>query len=189
MNDSDKKRQIYDATLELIAEFGFHGTSMSKIVKKAGVSAGIVYHYFESKDHLIRELYKETKRSFVQDLVDEMDKSAPLAIQMRQMVEIMFRRSLNNPHENQFFQQFATSPYYDDKMRCDMEECFSYVETIVTKAKEEKIIKDLPGIVLGVLTMDVAAALAMKKSVCSELELNEDLIQMILDSIWAAIRL
>ncbi len=189
MECNEKKSKIFDATLELISEFGFHGTSMSKIVKKAGVSAGIVYHYFESKDELIMELYKDTKRRFVEEIVDEIDKSAPTATQMKQLVEVMFRRSLKTPHENHFFQQFATSPYYDDNLRCDMEECFSYIEAVVNRAKKEKIIKDLPGIVIGALSMDVAASLAQKESLCEHLELDEDLIRMILDSIWAAIRL
>ena len=46
----DKRTAILQATLRLISENGFHGTAMSKVAKEAGVSAGIIYHYFDSKD-------------------------------------------------------------------------------------------------------------------------------------------
>ena len=52
----DKRRAILDATLRLVSKNGFHGTAMSKLAREAGVSAGIIYHYFEGKDHLIDEL-------------------------------------------------------------------------------------------------------------------------------------
>ena len=57
----DKRASILSATLKLVSENGFHGTVMSKVAKAAGVSSGIIYHYFDSKDGLILELYKEIK--------------------------------------------------------------------------------------------------------------------------------
>ena len=60
----DKRAAILAATLRLISKNGFHGTAMSKVAKEAGVSAGIIYHYFDSKDELMDELYKEIKRNF-----------------------------------------------------------------------------------------------------------------------------
>ena len=59
---TDKKQAIFDATLRLISENGFHGTAMSKVAKEANVSTGIIYHYFESKDDLIAELYRHAKK-------------------------------------------------------------------------------------------------------------------------------
>jgi len=56
---SDKRGAILDAALHLIAERGFHNTPVSKIAEVSGVSAGIIYHYFDSKDELIQELYRE----------------------------------------------------------------------------------------------------------------------------------
>lgn len=41
------------AALELFANEGYHATSISKIAKKAGISKGLLYNYFESKEALI----------------------------------------------------------------------------------------------------------------------------------------
>ena len=52
----EKKKQISDAALELFAENGFHGTSISQIAKKARISKGLIYNYFESKNEILEEI-------------------------------------------------------------------------------------------------------------------------------------
>jgi AcrR family transcriptional regulator len=51
-----KKKLIMDTALELFAENGFHATSISHIAKKAGISKGLTYNYFESKSEILKEL-------------------------------------------------------------------------------------------------------------------------------------
>ena len=46
-------RKIMETALELFAVQGFHSTSMNKIAKEAGVSKGLIYNYYESKDALL----------------------------------------------------------------------------------------------------------------------------------------
>lgn len=53
-----KKQLIIDTALELFAENGFHATSMSRIAKKAGISKGLAYNYFESKDAILNQIVK-----------------------------------------------------------------------------------------------------------------------------------
>lgn len=53
-----KKQLILDTALELFAENGFHATTMSKVAKKAGVSKGLAYNYFESKQEILDEIIK-----------------------------------------------------------------------------------------------------------------------------------
>ena len=48
------KEKILEAALELFGNKGYNSTSISDIVKKAGVSKGLLYHYFESKEELLR---------------------------------------------------------------------------------------------------------------------------------------
>ena len=48
-----KELLIIESALELFAEEGFTGTSMQSISKKAGVSKGSLYNYFESKEDLL----------------------------------------------------------------------------------------------------------------------------------------
>ena len=54
---SPVERRILDAALRLFAERGFDGTSVQGIVEAAEVTKGALYHYFDSKDALLYEIY------------------------------------------------------------------------------------------------------------------------------------
>jgi len=51
-----KKKLIMDTALELFAVEGFHTTPISKIASAAGISKGLLYNYFESKEDLIKTI-------------------------------------------------------------------------------------------------------------------------------------
>lgn len=55
MRQSSRKA-ILDAAFELFAQKGFYNTSIEQIRKKAGVSKGLIYNYFSTKDELMKEV-------------------------------------------------------------------------------------------------------------------------------------
>ncbi len=54
-----KKKLIMDTALELFAENGFNATSISQIARKAKISKGLTYNYFNSKIDILKELIDE----------------------------------------------------------------------------------------------------------------------------------
>ena len=50
-----KKEEILNAAEECFAERGFSGTSMKEIADRAGVAKSLIYHHFDSKQHLWKE--------------------------------------------------------------------------------------------------------------------------------------
>jgi len=54
-----RRRQILDAAATCFARDGFHRTSMQDIVRESGISAGLVYRYFEGKDDMIAAIVTE----------------------------------------------------------------------------------------------------------------------------------
>lgn len=52
----ERKEQILQTGLRLFAENGYEATSISKIAKEAGVSKGLMYNYFASKEALMEEI-------------------------------------------------------------------------------------------------------------------------------------
>ncbi|MBW1736644.1 MAG: TetR/AcrR family transcriptional regulator [Deltaproteobacteria bacterium] len=48
----DKESVIFGAALKVIKQKGFHKARMSDIAKEAGISYGLVYHYFNNKEDL-----------------------------------------------------------------------------------------------------------------------------------------
>ena len=53
MRPQEGKDKILQAALALFAEQGFHTTSVRQIAEAAGVSKGLTYNYFESKEKLL----------------------------------------------------------------------------------------------------------------------------------------
>ncbi|GGS75806.1 TetR/AcrR family transcriptional regulator [Nonomuraea spiralis] len=56
-----RQRLLAEAT-RLFAARGFEGTSVQEIVLAAGVTKGAMYHYFDSKDDLLHEIYARLLR-------------------------------------------------------------------------------------------------------------------------------
>ena len=55
----DKRRAILDAAIAVFARQGFHSARVSDVAAEAGVAYGLVYHYFNSKDQMLNELFSE----------------------------------------------------------------------------------------------------------------------------------
>lgn len=53
-----KKEEIIYATLDLASEYGLKSLSMSQIAEKVGIKKPSLYNHFESKEELIKEMYK-----------------------------------------------------------------------------------------------------------------------------------
>src|SRR5215468_10761824 len=57
--DSDKRRQIIEGARAVFLALGFDAASMSDIARKAGVSKGTLYVYFDSKEALFQAIAHE----------------------------------------------------------------------------------------------------------------------------------
>ena len=53
----EKKKRILDAAIEEFAVNGYDKASTNSIVKKADISKGILFHYFESKKNLFLYIF------------------------------------------------------------------------------------------------------------------------------------
>jgi AcrR family transcriptional regulator len=56
---ANRKAQIMKSALELFAMKGFQGTSIADISANAGISKGLLYNYFSSKEALIKDIIFE----------------------------------------------------------------------------------------------------------------------------------
>lgn len=54
-----RRRQLIDATLQTINEVGLHYATIAQIAKRAGVSTGIISHYFGDKNGLLEATMRD----------------------------------------------------------------------------------------------------------------------------------
>jgi TetR/AcrR family fatty acid metabolism transcriptional regulator len=71
----DRRRQILDAAIRVFARQGFHACRVSDIAREAGVAYGLVYHYFDSKEQVLNELFVE-RWSLLLAAIEEIDSRA-----------------------------------------------------------------------------------------------------------------
>ena len=64
----NRKAAIEEAAMQLFAEQGFAGVSISRIAQKAGVSKGLLYNYFDNKEVLVKEIILKGFRQMLEKL-------------------------------------------------------------------------------------------------------------------------
>ena len=70
------KQKILDAALELFGTTGYEASSMAQIAKKSGVSKGLIYNYFDSKEELLKGMI-ENLTSIGENMLEEMMSEDP----------------------------------------------------------------------------------------------------------------
>lgn len=62
------KNKIYKCGVSLIRKYGFDAVTVEQIAKKAGVSVGTYYYYFNSKMDLLKEIFNKADQYFLNEV-------------------------------------------------------------------------------------------------------------------------
>src|ERR1700723_3682110 len=60
--EDTRRRQLVEVTIDSLAELGYVGTTLAQIAARAGVSPGLVAHYFDDKDGLLDAAFRSLAR-------------------------------------------------------------------------------------------------------------------------------
>lgn len=71
----EKQERILNAALKEFALKGYENASTNEIVKSAGISKGLLFHYFKNKKELYLFLYNHFTHVMVEDFFNELDLS------------------------------------------------------------------------------------------------------------------
>ena len=83
--------------MRVFARKGYHAARVGDIAEEAGVAYGLLYHYFASKEEVLRSVFRETWRALIVTIqsVEESD-HAPRE-QLRKVAEILLRSWRRDP--------------------------------------------------------------------------------------------
>jgi TetR/AcrR family transcriptional regulator, fatty acid metabolism regulator protein len=93
----EKRRLILDAAVRVFARKGFHTCRVGDIAEEAGVSHGLLYHYFTSKDELLETVFRETWDEVLAAIAAVEESGEPAREQLRQVAKILLRGWQNEP--------------------------------------------------------------------------------------------
>lgn len=89
--ESERRRQnILAAAARCFGRDGYAGATVARIAEEAGVSNGLLYQFFRSKDHLLEVVLKRVVRDWVRALVPDAEEQQRPTLALEQM----FRRSV-----------------------------------------------------------------------------------------------
>jgi TetR/AcrR family fatty acid metabolism transcriptional regulator len=95
--DQDKRRLLLDSAVKVFARKGYHAARVGDIAEEAGVAYGLLYHYFDSKDDVLRSVFRETWRALIETIKSvEEGEDEPLE-QLRKVAEILLRSWRRDP--------------------------------------------------------------------------------------------
>lgn len=63
---AETRRRLYETAVALIAERGWHQTTLREVASAAGVSVGLLYRYFPSKQAVVLALYDELSAAYAE---------------------------------------------------------------------------------------------------------------------------
>ncbi len=182
-----KKRAIFESTLRLIREFGFHGTPMSQIAQEAGVATGTIYHYFTSKDQLIVELYHYTRERMQQVIFKDNDRALPYPERFTAVWMNLVKYYIQHPEVLSFLEQFFSSPYVKDVYPEDRV-CFQdEVSVFLKQGVQEGYVKPLDINIISAAYIGTVSATA-KRNIHGRFALKEEDLKKMIAIIWDGIK-
>ena len=101
-NPEERKNEIIKAAQKLFIEKGFMKTKVNAIVKSIGVSQGVFYYYFSSKDEIIDEIVDKYIKQIINNTADIIESSKLNSIEkLNRMSDIQLKINMlenNNIH-------------------------------------------------------------------------------------------
>lgn len=142
MNSPEKRELILRCALSLIIEHGIHGTSVPDVARRAGVAAGTIYQFFQSKEQLIDTLYQELKTSMGAALLRGYDADLPYEERFRLIWKNLFFHFVEHPDEFRFLTRYVDSPIINEKTRRGTDE-YRPIRKLLREARRSGAIRNL----------------------------------------------
>jgi TetR/AcrR family fatty acid metabolism transcriptional regulator len=92
-----KRRLLLDAAVRVFARKGYHAARVGDIAEEAGVAYGLLYHYFSSKEEVLRSVFRETWRALIATIESVQQGDDSPREQLRKVAEILLRSWRRDP--------------------------------------------------------------------------------------------
>lgn len=184
---ADRQEAILGAALELFAERGFHGTAVPEIAERAGVGAGTIYRYFESKEAIVNVLLQRWKIALGAALVDGFPFDASPRAQIHHFVTRTIEFAKKHPMALKFLEAHHHQPYLDAKSRAVEEQVLEPAKTFFEHQERTKATRKVsPEVLFAVAWGSLYTLIRFHWE--GRAELSPRNIEALEECIWDAIR-
>lgn len=99
LSEEERRTQILRATFLVVARHGFEGASANRIAEQAGVSKGLIWHYFADKTDLLKQALMSTMTSLGDELHRQLDPAATVPDRIRAHLRWVAAWARDHPDE------------------------------------------------------------------------------------------
>ncbi|MCO5231182.1 MAG: TetR/AcrR family transcriptional regulator [Chitinophagales bacterium] len=186
--NNKKIEALFLTTLELVAKYGFHGTSMSMISKESGIAIGTIYHYYKSKDELIMAVLEYAKKKGMEASFGKDNIELDYYTRFMLIWSHLYDHLIAHPEMLSYISQYYSSPYcgqVEDDTYCFQGELALFLNNAV----RDNCIKDniphhlISSIFLGSVVNSARDWIKNKN------KLDEQGIRALVDIIWEGIKI
>jgi AcrR family transcriptional regulator len=186
-DEGSKREVILQAALELFAERGFHGTAVPLIAEKARVGAGTLYRYFESKEAIVNELFRQEKQALGRALLEDFPLDAPTRQVFHEIWARLGRYAKENPTGVAFLELHHHGDYLDESSKAVEMQMLLPIKVFVEDAQKKQILKDVSAEILIAIVWGGFVGLI---SACAKgyIEITPTALEQAEACLWEAIR-
>ncbi len=116
---ADQRRADFvDATIRCLADVGYRDTTVRRIASAAGVTPGLLRHYYSGKDELVAEAYRTLARRTLSEMTrDAADAGSDPTQQLSAFIAASFRKPNLDPALLRIWINFWSLIHTDQKVR------------------------------------------------------------------------
>jgi AcrR family transcriptional regulator len=103
------REKILSAALDLFANKGYDATSIDSIAKKAGISKGLIYNYFESKKSILLAIFNDAMKLGEEMVMGQINVKDPLQ-RKKAIIELTFDMISKRPEYVKLLTVMALQP-------------------------------------------------------------------------------
>jgi len=183
----NKKELILKTTLKLVNEHGFYNLHIKQLAAEAGISAGTTYLYFDSKEKLINELYKNIIRDFNAIVLKGYEKGRTFKENFFEMMRNAIDHYIQNPDRFSFIEQYTYSPFLFKETQEENLAILEPIQKIIKEAKKENLVKELPETLLIALSYGPIVSM-MKLFIAGKTDLKKkNAKEQLLEACWQSV--
>jgi AcrR family transcriptional regulator len=94
--EAERRRDLIAATLDVVAEQGLRAATVRQISARAGVTGGLIRHYFTSKDQMVQAAYRELMQGMIRSVEEAARNGATERERLRAFIAGNLSRDVTN---------------------------------------------------------------------------------------------
>ena len=137
----DKRKRILDAAIRVFAEHGYHGARVGDIAEDAGVAHGLLYHYFASKDDVLKTIFVENWGQLLKRFRAVEETREPAEEKLAGIAKILLRTWRNDPAlVTVMVREVARSQHIQGQV-AEVGHAFAIIQRVIEEGQESGVFR------------------------------------------------